>query len=88
MIPDTYEGFKTLIQLEEMYKMDYYKSLIKFRKDILRDIDNRNQGVVSRDLKLSQPKLSTISNMLKAIEIYFEDCIKEASDDKSTTAAA
>jgi len=50
---------------------NYYSQLIVHTGDILKDIEKRSQGVVARDLGLTQPQLSTLLKLLK--ELYYND---------------
>lgn len=63
----TYQDFKNLLKRETLPKQDYYSHLVSFREDILKDIFDRNQGVVARDLGLTPSKLSYITQILKSI---------------------
>ena len=48
---------------------NFYQLLIDNTKDLLIDIDKRNQGLVAKDLNMTQSQLSIIVKMLK--ELYY-----------------
>jgi len=64
----TYSEFLTKLNTSVHIK-DYYSQLIVHTKDILQDIESRNQGLVARDLHITQSKLSNILPLLK--ELYY-----------------
>jgi len=48
---------------------EYHRLLIVHAKDILEDTNKRNQGLVAKDLNITQSKLSNILPLLK--ELYY-----------------
>lgn len=46
---------------------NFYQQLIDHTSELLQDIENRNQGVVAKDLGMSQTQLSHILKLLKEL---------------------
>ena len=80
IVPQHPDGLPPQVSISEAYKIFledlskgrrfnyFYKQLITLRRDILIDINNRNQGLVARDLMISPVKMSTIAQMLKEMD--------------------
>ena len=65
---ENYIKFKHLVSSKPLPKSEYYTSLIKFRKEILRDIDDRNQTIVAEELGVHQTRLSAFLQILKYLD--------------------
>jgi len=63
---EDYEAFKAKIKANERIE-DYNSQLLVHRQSILEDIQERNQGVVARDLNMSQSRLSILVPFLRAL---------------------
>ena len=61
----TYEEFKAAIERGD-HITSYYHKLLDHAEDILLDIGMNGQGVVAKQLGVTQPKLSVIKQLLKA----------------------
>ena len=63
-----YQDFKLLVSTQPIPKSDYYISLIKFRKEINRDIQDNNQTIVAEELGVHQTRLSAFLQILKYLD--------------------
>lgn len=63
-----YDNFKHIVRAKPMPKSTYYKSLIKYRKELIQDIDDRNQTIVAEELGMHQTRLSALVQILKYID--------------------
>ncbi len=63
-----YDEFKAYIITNQLSKSEYWQNIIKHKESIFKDIYNTSQAKVATDLKMSQPKLSIVVNLLKALE--------------------
>ena len=46
---------------------EYYTNIVKYRTEIIEDIDEHNQSIVAEKLRMTQPKLGSILNILKVL---------------------
>jgi len=64
----TANSYEHLLELAKTTKVDnYYQTLVTHTEELLVDINKRNQGVVARDLNMSQTELSHILKLLKEL---------------------
>jgi len=67
MIATSYEHLLEIAKTKQV--TNYYQTLATHTEELLADINKRNQGVVARDLNMSQSELSHVLKLLK--ELYY-----------------
>jgi len=62
-----YTEFIQSIATKQLTKTEYYKAIVIHRKAILQDVIDHGQHKVANKLGLTQPKLSSILNILRVL---------------------
>jgi len=70
LLSEEYLYFKASLYTNTLLNNQYYVLLYKHSEDVLLDATVKSQAQLSKELNLSQPKLSTILNMLRAYSEY------------------
>jgi len=63
----TYDDFIHSIAHKQIPKHEYWHQIVEHKDDILLDVSNYGQVVVAAKLNIHQTKLSTVTQLLKAI---------------------
>ena len=67
-LEENYKAFKAKIAEGHNYsKKEYYKQILEHSNYIVNDIDNNGQLTVSKELNISQAKLSSMTQLLESI---------------------
>lgn len=62
----TYDEWKTLLKTQ--HDPEYYTNLVKYAPKIVEQLSEYKQHIVAKQLKLTGPKLSTLTPLLKALK--------------------
>ena len=65
---NSYSEFKSIVANSRLKRADYYINLIRFRQELIKDIDDNGQTVVAVELGTTQSRLSQIIQILKYLD--------------------